>query len=132
MLIASLLVASFVIFAALYLAPGNPIAALSGGRPLPPGSVQVLEQRYHLNEPFGAQYWYWLDNALHGNLGVSITLRENVSTLIASRIWTTVGLILYASVIIVVLGIGLGIVSGLRPGMFDTSARCRSWPNPIG
>jgi hypothetical protein len=31
-----------------------------------------------------------------------------------------------------VLGIGLGIVSGLRPGMFDTSARCRSWPNPIG
>ena len=30
-----LLVASFVIFAALYLAPGNPIAALSGGQPLP-------------------------------------------------------------------------------------------------
>ena len=122
MLPASLLVASFVIFAALYLAPGNPIAALSGGRPLPPGSVQILEQRYHLNEPFLAQYWYWLDNALHGNLGISITLRENVSTLIASRIWTTAGLVLYASLIIVVLGIGLGVVSGLRPGALDTSA----------
>jgi len=122
MLPASLLVASFVIFAALYLAPGSPIAALSGGRPLPPGSVQILEQRYHLNEPFLAQYWYWLDNALHGNLGISITLRENVSTLIASRIWTTAGLVLYASVIIVVLGIGLGVVSGLRPGALDTSA----------
>ena len=73
---ASLLVASFVIFAALYLAPGNPIDALSGGRPLPPGSVQILEQRYHLNESFLVQYWYWLDNALHGNLGISITLRE--------------------------------------------------------
>ena len=35
MLLASLLVASFVIFAALYLAPGNPITALSGGRALP-------------------------------------------------------------------------------------------------
>ena len=122
MLPASLLVASFVIFAALYLAPGNPIAALSGGRPLPPGSVQILEQRYHLNESFLAQYWYWLDNALHGNLGISITLRENVSTLIASRIWTTAGLVLYASLIIVVLGIGLGVVSGLRPGALDTSA----------
>ena len=121
MLVASLLVASFVIFAALYLAPGNPIAALSGGRPLPPGSVHVLEQRYHLDEPFLAQYWYWLDNALHGNLGISITLQENVSTLIASRIWTTAGLVLYASLIIVVLGIGLGVVSGLRPGRFDTS-----------
>ena len=121
LLVASLLVASFVIFAALYLAPGNPIAALSGGRPLPPGSIRVLEQRYHLDEPFLAQYWYWLDNALHGNLGISITLQENVSTLIASRIWTTAGLVLYASLIIVVLGIGLGVVSGLRTGRFDTS-----------
>ena len=112
LLAASLLVASFVIFAALYLAPGTPLVALSGGRPLPPGSAQVLEQRYHLNESFLAQYWYWLDNALHGNLGVSITLRENVSALIAARIWTTAGLVLYASVIIVVLGIGLGVVSG--------------------
>jgi peptide/nickel transport system permease protein len=121
MLATSLLVASFVIFAALYLAPGNPVDALSGGRPLPPGSIQVLEQRYHLNEPFLAQYWYWLDNALHGNLGISIVLRENVSTLIASRIWTTAGLVLYASVIIVVLGIGLGLASGLRRGALDTS-----------
>jgi peptide/nickel transport system permease protein len=121
-LMASLFIASFVIFAALYLAPGNPVAALSGGRPLPPGSIRVLDQRYHLNEPFLAQYGYWLGNALHGNLGISITLRENVSTLIASRIWTTAGLVLYASVIIVVAGVGVGIASGLRPGGLDTSA----------
>ena len=120
-LLVSLLVASFVIFAALYLAPGDPIAALSGGRSLPPASVHVLEQRYHLNQPFLAQYRYWLDNALHGNLGISIMLRENVSTLIASRIWTTAGLVLYASLIIVVVGVVLGIVSGLRRGGLDTS-----------
>jgi peptide/nickel transport system permease protein len=48
-------------------------------------------------------------------------LRENVSTLIASRIWTTAGLVLYASLIIVLLGIGLGIVAGLRPGIIDTT-----------
>jgi peptide/nickel transport system permease protein len=122
MLVASLLVASFVIFGALYLAPGNPIAALSGGRSLPPSSIRVLEARYHLNQPFLTQYWYWLSNALHGNLGISITLRENVSSLIESRIWTTAGLVLYASVIILVLGIGLGVLAGLRPGIVDTSA----------
>ena len=83
MLVASLLIASFVIFGALYLAPGNPITALSGGRALPPASLHVLEQRYHLNQPFFAQYWYWLENALHGNLGISITLQENVSSVIA-------------------------------------------------
>ena len=69
MLVASLLVASFVIFAALYLAPGNPIAALSGGRALPPDAIAVLEQRYHLNDPFLVQYWHWLSGALHGDLG---------------------------------------------------------------
>jgi peptide/nickel transport system permease protein len=121
MLLVSLLVASFLIFAAMYLAPGNPVAALSGGRSLPPSSLRVLEQRYHLNAPFFAQYWYWLDNVLHGNLGISITLRENVSTLIASRIWTTAGLVLYSSVLILVFGIGMGLVAGLRPGILDTS-----------
>ena len=120
MLVASLLVASFVIFAALYAAPGNPISALSGGRSLPAASMAVLEQRYHLNDPFFVQYWYWLSGALHGNLGISITLRENVSTLIASRIWTTAGLVAYASVLIVIFGIGLGILSGLRRGLVDT------------
>jgi peptide/nickel transport system permease protein len=122
MLAVSLLVASFVIFGALYLAPGNPVAALSGGRSLPASSLRVLEARYHLNAPFFAQYWYWLDDALHGNLGISITLRENVSTLIGSRIWTTAGLVLYASIIILVAGIGMGVAAGLRPGLLDTSA----------
>ena len=122
MLIGSLLVASFAIFGALYLAPGSALAALSGGRALPPASVAILDQRYHLNAPFFVQYWYWLDNALHGNLGISIALRENVSTLIGSRIWTTAGLVLYASVIICVIGIGLGVIAGLRPGWLDTSA----------
>jgi peptide/nickel transport system permease protein len=122
MLLASLLIASFVIFGSLYLAPGNPIAALSGGRSLPPSSLRVLEARYHLNQPFLTQYWYWLSNALHGNLGISITLRENVSSLIASRVWTTAGLVLYAAIIILILGIGLGVLAGLRPGIVDTSA----------
>jgi peptide/nickel transport system permease protein len=122
MLIVSLLVASFVIFAAIYLAPGNPIAALSGGRSIPPDSLKVLEARYHLDQPFLVQYWYWLSNALHGNLGISITLRENVSDLIASRISTTAGLVLYSSILIIALGVGLGILAGLRPGLLDTSA----------
>ena len=52
MLIVSLLVASFVIFGAIYLAPGNPLAALSGGRTIPPDSLRILEARYHLDQPF--------------------------------------------------------------------------------
>lgn len=121
MLVATALVSSFVIFSALYLAPGNPIAVLSGGRTLPAASIKILEARYHLNDPFLTQYWLWLRGVLHGDFGISIALRENVSTLIASRVGMTAALVLYASLIILVIGIGLGIVAGLRPGLLDTS-----------
>lgn len=121
MLLATLLVSSFVIFGALFLAPGNPIAVLSGGRSLPADAVRILEARYHLNEPFLTQYWLWLKGVLRGDFGISIALRENVSSLIAARIWTTAALVLYASVLILVIGIGLGLVAGLRRGLLDTS-----------
>lgn len=121
MLVATALVSSFVIFSALYLAPGNPIAVLSGGRTLPAASIKILEARYHLNDPFLTQYWLWLRGVLHGDFGISIALRENVSTLIASRVGMTAALVLYASLIILVIGIGLGIAAGLRPGLLDTS-----------
>jgi peptide/nickel transport system permease protein len=121
MLVATLVVSSFVIFSALYLAPGNPIAVLSGGRTLPAASIKVLEARYHLNDPFITQYWLWLKGVAHGDFGISIALRENVSTLIASRIGTTAALVLYASLLILVIGIGLGLAAGLRRGFLDTS-----------
>jgi peptide/nickel transport system permease protein len=121
MLAATLVVASFVIFGSLYLAPGNPIAVLSGGRSLPPDAVKILEARYHLDQPFVTQYWIWLTNALHGDLGISILLRENVSTLIAQRAGGTAALVLYSSLLIAVFGIGLGLLGGLRPGGIDTS-----------
>ena len=91
MLVVSLLVASFVIFAAVYLAPGNPVSALTGGRSVTPDALRILQERYHLNDPFVVQYGRWLGNALHGDLGISITNREDVSTLVASRIPTTAG-----------------------------------------
>jgi peptide/nickel transport system permease protein len=119
MLAVTLLVSSFVIFSALFIAPGNPIATLSGGRSLPPQSVHILEQRYHLNDPFLVRYGHWLSSAVHGDLGVSITLHENVSTLISSRMGTTLELIIYASLLIVVLGVGLGALGALRRGAVD-------------
>ena len=121
MLAATLLVSSFVIFSALYLAPGNPIAVLSGGRSLPPDAIRILENRYHLRDPFLTQYWLWLTNALHGDLGISILLRENVSTLIEQRAGTTAALVLYSSILIVIIGVGMGLIGGLKPGWIDTS-----------
>ena len=103
------------IFGSLYLAPGSALSALTGGRALPPSSTAALERQYHLNQPFLAQYWYWLANALHGNLGTSIELpRERVHADRRPGL-DHAGLVLYASLIICVVGIGLG-VAGRRCG----------------
>lgn len=120
MLAVTLLVASFAIYSAMYLAPGSPIAALTGGRTPSPEAIKVLEQRYHLNDPFFVRYVRWLGGALHGDFGRSIPLRQDVSTLIAQRIGTTIQLVLYASILIVIVGIGLGVLGGLKRGFADT------------
>jgi peptide/nickel transport system permease protein len=121
MLVVTLLVASFAIYASLSIAPGNPLSVLSGGRTLPPAAMAALKARYHLDEPLPAQYWHWLTSALHGDLGTSIALRESVNTLIGERAGVTLELVLYAAVLILVLGIGSGIVAGLRRGAIDMS-----------
>ena len=120
MLAATLLVASFVIYGALYLAPGNPIATLTGGRSVPPEVMTQLEARYHLNEPFLVRYWSWLTSALHGDLGESIPLHEKVSVLIGQRIGVTLELVLLSAAIIVIVGVGLGVAGALRRGPVDT------------
>ena len=121
MLVLTLLVASFAIYASLSIAPGNPLSVLTGGRTLAPEAIATLKARYDLDEPLPAQYWHWLTSALHGDLGTSIALRESVNTLIGERAGVTVELVLYAAVLILVLGIGSGIVAGLRRGAIDMS-----------
>lgn len=119
-LVAALLISSFVIFSAASLAPGSPLAALSNGRTLPPEQQEQLRARFHLDDPFLLRYFKWLGNALHGDFGISVASRDEVSRLISSRIWITGQLVLYASVLILVIGIGLGLLAGLRRGLADS------------
>jgi peptide/nickel transport system permease protein len=121
MLVLTLLVASIAIYASLWIAPGNPLSVLSGGRTLPPEAMATLRAHYHLDDPLPAQYWHWLTSALHGDLGTSIALRESVNTLIGERAGVTLELVAYAAVLILVLGIGSGVAAGLRRGAIDMS-----------
>jgi peptide/nickel transport system permease protein len=113
MLLATLLVASFAIYGALYLAPGSPIAALTGGRSVPPEVLAQLEERYNLNEPFLTRYWLWISGVVRGDLGESIPLRQDVSTIIGQRIGVTLQLVMLTAAIIIIVGVGLGIVGAL-------------------
>jgi peptide/nickel transport system permease protein len=120
-LAATLLVMSFIVYGALYLAPGSPISVITGGRPLPPQTIAAINAEYGFDKPFLLRYLQWLGNVLHGDFGQSIVFRENVSTLIASRVGTTAFLVVYAAVLIIVFGVVLGMASALRKGQADTA-----------
>jgi peptide/nickel transport system permease protein len=122
MLVAALLISSFVIFGSLDLAPGDPLSTLTGGRTLPPEAVAQLRAQYHLDDPFLVRYATWLGNAvLHGDLGTSIAFRGSVASVIGARAGVTIELVLYAGLLIILFGVGLGVVSGLRRGALNTS-----------
>lgn len=112
---ATLLAASFLVFAALTRAPGDPVSQLLGSHATP-AQVAALRHRLGLDEGLFPRYWHWLSGAVHGEFGDSITYRAPVSSLLGSRIETTLFLVLYAGLICVTLGIALGIVAALvRP-----------------
>ncbi len=113
MMVTTLVVASVAIFGALFLAPGNPATLLAGGHATPQ-ILADIERREHLNQPFLERYWDWLVGLLHGNLGTSFVYREPVTVLLAGRVINTVFLVAYASVLIIVGGVGLGLLSALR------------------
>jgi peptide/nickel transport system permease protein len=112
-LVLTLLVASFLIYGSLYLAPGDPATQLAGGRATPEVLDQIRE-RYQLDEPFLTRYTDWLGAVLQGDLGQSFVYRQPVSELLVPRVGNTVFLVVYAALLILGVGIPLGLVSALR------------------
>lgn len=121
LLAATLLVASIAIWGTLSLAPGDPVAVLTGGRQVGPEARAELMARYHLDEPLPVRYWHWLTSALRGDLGYSLVDRQDVATLVAQRAGTTLALLGLTAVIVVVVGGALGTLAALRPGTVDNA-----------
>ncbi|MFB8076226.1 MULTISPECIES: ABC transporter permease [unclassified Streptomyces] len=117
----TLLVASFVVFGAMYLAPGSPASFLLSGRSASPEALAAINAQYHLDDPFLVRYLSWLGDMVQGDFGRSITYRVDVSRLLADRLPTTLLLIAMALVVVVVIGLVLGWISAVRGGATDSA-----------
>lgn len=109
-----LLIASTGIWAMIYAVPGDPVAVIVGENGTPE-QMQAVRERLGLDKPVIVQYFSWLGNALQGDLGVSIQNREPVRDLIAQRIPATVQLGIAATIVGLLLGIPVAVISALRP-----------------
>ncbi|MFI7443282.1 ABC transporter permease [Nonomuraea indica] len=118
-ILATLLVTSLAVFGSVHLAPGDPATFLLGGRSASPEAVAAIEAQYHLDDPLPVQYVKWAGGVLTGDLGRSVQFRQDVADLILARLPTTLWLVGYAALLIVLVGLTLGALAALRPGAVD-------------
>jgi oligopeptide transport system permease protein len=113
--------ATLLVYALVFLLPGDPIAALGGNRPLAPGVAAQLRHEYHLDQPFFMQYFIYLKGIVTGDFGTSYSGRP-VLEVMAQAFPVTVRLALLALLFEAVFGIGAGLIAGLRRGgIFDAT-----------
>ncbi|MFB6781758.1 ABC transporter permease [Streptomyces sp. NPDC056352] len=121
-LVVTLFIASLVVFGALYAAPGNPLTYLTHGRTMSPDAIAAIKAEYHLDDSIWQQYLRWLGGVVHGDFGTSIIYNQPVSSLVGSRASATTLLVLMAAAIVLVLGLAIGTLAGLKPGWLSRSA----------
>ena len=104
---------SVIVFAATQVLPGNAAVQILG-RNATPQAVAQLSRQLGLDRSALAQYVSWLGGLLHGNLGRSLAAQEPVSQFIGDRVRNTLVLAGVAVALMIPLGLGLGIIAGVR------------------
>ncbi|MCU4186673.1 ABC transporter permease [Acidiferrimicrobium sp. IK] len=105
------------VFALRYLLPGGPVQAMLGGGQggqYTGAQLAALKARLGLNAPVPVQYWHWLVNAAHGDLGTSYYSQAPVTQVIGPRVGPSLELIIGALILSVVVGGGLGVLAAVR------------------
>ncbi len=106
-----------VTFLIVHLAPGDPMDMFFDHRNLgntDPEVIELIRQKYGLDQPLHVQYVKWLGNLLQGDLGESFTHRRPVSALLAEAIPYTLQLTVLALLLDALVGIALGIFSAVK------------------
>lgn len=113
--------ATFLIFAMVYLMPGDPVAALGGDRGLSEAAYAEIAAKYNLDKPFWMQYLLYLKGVFTLDFGTTFS-GQPVTAVMARAFPITVKLALYAMAIEAILGILAGVVAGVRRGgIFDST-----------
>ncbi|MBJ8340139.1 MULTISPECIES: ABC transporter permease [Antrihabitans] len=112
--------ATLLIYAMVFLIPGDPIAALAGDKPMSPAVEAQLRARYHLDQPFIVQYLQYLKGIVTFDFGTAFSGRP-VRDELARAFPITLKLALMAVVIEGGFGVVFGLIAGLRKGKFFDS-----------
>ena len=101
------------VFSMMYFSPGNAEDYILGDMATEEDKEAFREEN-GLNKPFFIQYINYVKDALQGDLGISYTTKQPVSTEIFKRFPTTFKLALLSTLWSIVIGITIGIISAVK------------------
>jgi peptide/nickel transport system permease protein len=107
---------SFLVFAAMYIIPGDAVDSMLAETGATAEDLARLRERLGLDDPFFVQYGRFLVTLVSGDLGTSIVTNRQVSEQIRTQLPATLQLTLSALAIAILLGIPLGVVSAINRG----------------
>jgi peptide/nickel transport system permease protein len=102
-----------IVFIILHSLPGGPARGLLG----PEASEQQVQQfivANGYNKPIWLQYWRYIDQLVHGNLGYSYQSNQTVAALLGDDLPKTAVLVLLAYAVALIVAIPLGIMQAVR------------------
>ena len=111
----TMILVSFLAFAAFHIISGDPARAILGMNATEK-QLEMLRHELGLDKPFIVQYFNWLLGFFSGNLGISYSYRQPVADLIIPKLKVTLVMVLISFVIIVILSLPLGLRAAQKSG----------------
>jgi peptide/nickel transport system permease protein len=96
---------------------GDPVALMLSEDATPEDKAAVVKA-LGLDQPLYVQYWVFAKNALQGDLGTSLRMRQPTVQIFLSRLPNTLIIIPWALLLAMAVGIPLGVVAALNRGRF--------------
>ena len=115
-----LILLAFFTFILSFYGPGDPLRVMMGENWDDEAAYQQLRHSYGLDRPMLVQFYDYCTDLLRGDFGRSYIQRVEVSELIWNAIPVSAQLALMAIIIVSVVGIGLGIYTGILLGAFPS------------
>jgi len=120
LLIPTFIGVSIIAFSFIRLIPGDPIEVLAGERGVSPERHAELMAQFGYDRPLWEQYFEFLSNLLHGDLGSSIVTRQPVIDEFLTLFPATLELSAMAILFAVIIGLPAGVIAGVKRGsVFD-------------
>ncbi|WP_328604348.1 ABC transporter permease [Amycolatopsis sp. NBC_00345] len=105
--------ATFLIYTLVWAVPGDPFSGKCGQTACPQAYIDLMTQKFHLNDNLIVQYFKYLGSLLTGDWGETFN-GNSVGELIGNAYPITLRLALIAVLIEAVIGLTAGVLTGLR------------------